>query len=159
MTTLFIFVLAYFGFLGLLSLAAKPYRLRLHAAATRLCDNASLSPSEDKMLKSILSSAYSIRAAPMLLLVFMTGILRRSEQIDTDADSFAQENPSIREHYALWHTLLETHMISAFAVNPIFGSLAYVAKWILRTKARAYFARTKRASRNLDLYEIRALAV
>ncbi len=147
MTTLLIFVTAYFALLAVLSLVAQSYRLRLKAACEHLLDKASLCQDDVKMVEATLSSAYSIRTAPMLLLVFMTGILRSGQQIDSDADRFDKEHPTFNEHLLVWHEMLETHMVSAFAVNPIFGSLAYIAKWIFRAKARAYICAHKAGSK------------
>ena len=158
MTTLFIFIIGYFAFLAALSLIARPYRLRLKFAGERLLADSLLTDSDAKMVRGMLSTAYSIRTAPVLVLVFLTGMLRHSEQIDFEADSFAREHPSFLQHYETWHEMLEMHMVSVFAVNPIFGVFAYVGKWMFRAKARAYFTKTEQGVKTLDFYEIKVVA-
>jgi hypothetical protein len=158
MITLIIFIVAYFALLAVLSLAVRPYRLRLKVACEHLFDEAPLAQGDIKMLQSMLSSAYSIRAAPLLILVFMMGILRSGQQLDSDVEKFDKENPMFVANRRVWHEVLEMHMVSAFAANPFFGIAAYIARWIFRAKARAYFARTHQPTKSVDFYELKAVS-
>jgi hypothetical protein len=158
MTTLFILIIGYFAFLAMLSLIARPYRLRLKSAGERLLADSLLTDDDAKMVRGMLSTAYSIRTTPVLVLVFLTGVLRHSEQLDFEADSFEREYPSFVKHHKTWHEMLEMHMVSAFAVNPIFGVFAYLSKWMFRAKVRAHFTKTDQGVKTLDFYEIKVVA-
>lgn len=156
MTTVFLFVAAYFALLALLGLLARPYRLRMRAIADELLQ---LQPTEAerKFIFRLVDTAYSVRTAPVIFLVFVVGILQRSEVLDRDSDKWAIENPRLSSDRRS-HELLEMHMVSAAVVNPIFGALAYVTKWVFRAKARAYIARTQGDSKSIDLCEMKVVS-
>ena len=155
MSTLIAFVAAYFVLLALLSLLARPLRARLKTVASGFLDQ-DLTDTERKMILRLADTAYSVRTAPVIFLVFVIGLLQQNEKIDKESNSWAIENPTMASDRRS-HQLLELHMASAAAVNPIFGALAYAAKWLFRAKAKAYFRRES-SSAKLDVYEMRVIA-
>jgi hypothetical protein len=157
MSTLIAFIAAYFLLLAVLSVVARPSRVRLKNLSCELL-TANLTQSERKMVLRLADSAYSVRTAPLLLLVFITGVLRHSEKLDAESDGWVVDNPTLATDRRS-HELLELHMASAAAANPIFGALAYVAKWVFRAKSKAHFERVESGAKALDLYEMKAFSV
>lgn len=156
MSNIVLFIAAYFVVLAVLSVAVRPNRLRLKQIANELL-NEKTTDSEREMITRLAGSAYSIRTAPMLLLVFTMGVLRRSQELDGESDKWAVDHPILASDRRSFE-LLDLHMASAAAVNPIFGSLAYLAKWIFRAKAKAHFRRANNGERRVDIYEMRVVS-
>jgi hypothetical protein len=157
MSTLIAFIAAYFLLLAVLSVVAKPSRVRLKNLTCELLA-ADLTKSERKMVLRLTASAYSVRTAPLLLLMFITGVLRHSEKLDAASDTWVIDNPTLSTDRRS-HELLELHMASAAATNPVFGTLAYAAKWAFRVKSKAHFERVESGAKALDLYEMKAFSV
>ncbi len=155
MTNLLIFIALYFAALALLSVIARPYRVRLIAVSESLLSD-HVNESERQFVSHVTRTAYSVRTSPMLFLIFLQGLLRTSESLDANPDDFEKSHPALTADNRA-HELLEMHMASAAAVNPIFGILAYAAKWAFRAKAAAYLRKSKNSAINLDIYEMRSV--
>jgi hypothetical protein len=155
MINLFIFVVGYLLFLATLSLIARPYRMRLISVSESLLSD-NVTESEKQFIGHVTKTAYSVRTAPMLFLVFAMGLLKTSQSIDANQGDFEKNHPVLTDGNRS-HELLEMHMASAAAVNPIFGALAYAAKWAFKIKTRAYFEKNNGQPINIDIFEMRAV--
>lgn len=153
MTSIVIIVGGYFAALVVLALVARPYRIRMKALALELIESG-IPEREERLIKRLMETAYSIRTSPQIFFVFMIGLARRSDQIDREVQEFVKNNALARDPRV--SKLLDLHMASAAAVNPIFGALGYGAKWAFGLKAIAHH-RGKRSVRSFpDMFEMKA---
>jgi hypothetical protein len=162
MMTIFAFVAGYFALLVLLSLIARPSRVRIAELAGELsCEQ--LSEKQKRMLRSVVESAYSMRSAPAHFLFTVAHLLTPSEKFDQRAREWAAlaENRAIIEDHR-WAELFDRYTVSIIAVNPIFGALLSLARLLFRLKARLYAKRVKQPAidpATLEIYgELKAAA-
>lgn len=139
MITVLIFLGAYFALTWALSLAVRPYRVRLMSLASDLC--ATGQPEDVRDLASrIAFYAYSMRVAPILSLWYTTMLLKPSAEVFREAQEYAHEHPAIMRE-ARFDELFDLYMASTAAINPAFGALAVGLQQLFRLKARAYARR------------------
>lgn len=131
MTEILIFVGAYFALIAALSLVVRPYRARINEAAARL-RNLPLNANERRLVEGIVDSAYSVRAAPLVALAYLEGLVLTRHGLIRERDQFEEAMPTLCSDKAQQdlHLLSECQFVSAAAVNPIFGLLAYFVRWI-----------------------------
>ena len=143
MTTILAFAAGYFALLMVLSIIARPSRLRIAELARELAQD-DLKPRQRQHLKVLLDSSYSMRSAPVHLAAIVIALLTPSEKFDAGAREWAKDNQELIED-PRWNELFERHIVSIVAVNPIFGALLSVARLLFRLKAYLFAKRLRGA--------------
>lgn len=125
MNTLLIFFAGYLAVSVAINVLAIGYRKDLAAAVQKAKRIDGLSKQEIATLDSYVLSMRSLRTSIILLLVFWQLALMPKEQLAA--------GPTRVMNDALWESglmseILEKHMASAAAANPLFGALAYAMR-------------------------------
>jgi hypothetical protein len=145
MSVIIAFVASYFVLLVLLSEMVRPARRRLTVLADELlCMD--LSPEAEGVIRSMLHTAYSIRAAPLTLLALTIAVFTPSAKINRQVGAWVKENPEVAGDRR-WNELYSLYYASISAVNPIFGLMLFVARWIFRLKAYLFVIQHYRPTR------------
>lgn len=139
MTTIFALIAGYFALLVVLSLIARPSRVRMAALAHELMAS-DPKPEHRQVLKLLLDSAYSMRSAPVALAGTIISLLTPSEKFDAMAREWVKENREYVED-SRWIEFLERHTLSVVAANPIFGAPLLFARLLFRIKAHLFARR------------------
>lgn len=147
MTTIFILLVAYFGLLAALSIAATPYRRELARLGAEVCA-LDLTPGERAWIEGMMRDAYSWRSAVMLFLVFLIGLFQSRETLDRICDEVERDSRFTSDPRL--HEMSQAFFASTFAVNPVFGILAFVARGAFGVKAGMHH-NAKVAQRMVDL--------
>lgn len=124
----------YFGLLGVLSIVARPYRHKLAALASELSRAYPGDEMVEDACRYYLGNAYSIRAAPVRFLIFVTALLIPGDVLDEQCREADRDHPGIFDDPRL-HEMNEAFHASVAAVNPIFGLLAHFARAAFGLKA------------------------
>lgn len=155
MTQILTLVGGYIALLALLSLVARPARRGLASISNRLA-TAGLSEHERHMVNVLLATSYSWRAAPIIAMSFLTGLLQSVPSLDDEAGKIASAFPNLFQTTDM-HRLFEYHLASVAAVNPLFGVLAYAARWAFRVKLYSHH-RSRKAIEQIELIGMKAIA-
>jgi len=151
MSAVLIFLGAYTALTVVLTVAVRPYRVRLMTLAHELCDQRL--PLEVRDLAYRISIyAYSMRVAPMHVLFLATMLIKPSWQVRREALQYAEAHPALVAE-TRFDELYDLYMISTAAVNPAFGSLAYLLRVVFRMKARAYARKLHAKAEPVYAYE------
>jgi hypothetical protein len=136
MSTVLIFLGAYLALSVALTVAVRPYRVRLMKLACELCEPGHHEEVRD-LAHRISIYAYSLRVAPLNVLVLSAMLLKPSWQLHKEAIEYCHDHPALMAEPRL-DELYELYLVSTSAVNPAFGALALVLRQLFRLKARSY---------------------
>src|SRR5438045_1298392 len=125
MMTIVLFVGGYFVLLGGLSVAVRPYRVRLADLADEIiCDTRS--DAVRKHVQDVLRTTYSVRGAPIEFFgLCMLLVLPAHRVIALAHDAYEEHREMMSEERLA--EFYELYRVSVAAVNPIFGALAYAS--------------------------------
>lgn len=132
-----ILIAAYFVVMLALMLAAQPYRRELRELVRTLEGECTCAEADKEFLEGVRTTLFSIRVAPVLVLVFLVGLLASLDGLMRQCDDFEHDNPNLT-HDARLDRLLDLHMAVAAANNPLFGAVAYVLRILFRLKILAW---------------------
>jgi hypothetical protein len=139
MITVLALVAGYFLLLMALSLMVRRQRERMAVLANSLL-KMELLPHQERVVQRVINTSYSMRSAPAHLLSFTIALLTPAERLDHDARQWAKENPEMVTDRR-WGELFDCHMASVAAINPVFGVLMYLARFLFKMKAYVFVRR------------------
>jgi hypothetical protein len=148
MNTILALIAGYFGLLAVLSLIAGPYRIRMRALAHDLVRDHPDDMLAHDFCSSLLATAFSVRAAPIRLFIFMAALLVPGDVLTRDCEEIEHEHEAFFTDVRV-HELVDAFHVSIAASNPIFGLLMYAAKGAFRLKAVIYFKGKRSKQRQL----------
>jgi hypothetical protein len=114
-----------------------------------------LSKLESRSLDTLAKTAYSIRGAPALMLMFIGGLLQSEERIREALEEDEGEDCKELWESGIIHKILDYHMASVAAANPIFGALAYLFRFAFSLRTRIHFDKKQKA-KAVDLLGLKA---
>ncbi len=134
MTPILTFLAVYAAIYVTLNLVAIPYRKRLVDSVTEAKAKVR-SPHLRSVLDTFTLSMTSMRTSVILLLIFTQMLIEPKGKLLRSSELSEEENALYED--GLMREILETHMASAAAANPLFGALAYVARTASHIRARS----------------------
>tara|TARA_R110001606_G_scaffold10272_9_gene44136 strand:- start:1276 stop:1755 length:480 start_codon:yes stop_codon:yes gene_type:complete len=157
MNTILIFFAGYIALHFGLNIVVHSYRVRLMSLISE-AKKLNLSKVESRSLETLAKTAYSIRSAPALMLMFIGGLLQSEERIREELEEL--EDDADEDCAELWesgiiHKILDYHMASVAAANPIFGALAYLFRIAFSLRIRFHFDKKQKA-KVVDLLGLKA---
>lgn len=147
MTYALILLIGYFVALAALVVIAKPYRARLAELLHDLSHDYPNDSLVQGMVRSYASSAYSMRTSIIQFFTFLIGLTQSPKSLDEGCEEMEVQHSEPLNDKRLYE-MMECHMASAAAINPIFGGLAYAAKALFRLKAWLHFRNLVRGNGN-----------
>lgn len=137
MTTMFALIAGYFGLLAVLSIIARPYRARMRALAHDLLADHPNDMLAREFCSSLLTTAYSVRAAPIRFFIFMAALFVPGDALTRECEEIESEHEAFFTDSRV-HRFVDAFHVSIATANPIFGLLMYAAKGAFRVKAVFY---------------------
>lgn len=136
MSAVIIFLGAYAALTVVLTVAVRPYRVRLMTLARELCGPGSPEEVRD-LARRISLYAYSMRVAPVHVFWYATVLVKPSWQVRKEAQEYAREHPAIVAEDR-FDELYDLYILSTAAINPVFGAIALVLRAIFKLKVLTY---------------------
>lgn len=138
MLYVFALIAAYFALLIVLSVIARPYRVRLAELANELLADYPDEPIIVELCRVYTLSAYSIRAAPIRLLTYLIILIKPARDIDRECEEMKRDNKAFFEDARITE-MMDCYNASISAVSPVFGALAFLASLAFKLKAYIHF--------------------
>lgn len=145
----------YFVALVVLSVMARPHRVRMATLANELLADYPSSSAIRQLCSHCLATAYSMRIAPIRLCAYVAFLFKPGREIDEVCDRANQENPELFRDPRVGR-MLEAYNASTTAASPVFGLLASVARYAFILKAIIHHREVQSRDKYAELVDLRA---
>lgn len=124
---------AWFGGQFLLSLAVRPYRLKLRDGLRYVRSHSKLTKHEAEYLDYLWHTSISVKSTFVLTLVYAQGLIQARNVIEREEAEFARDFANFRKDHRI-RDLMDWYFASIFVANPIFGVTALVLRCLWHLK-------------------------
>lgn len=148
-------IAGYFAVLVVLSVLARPHRVRLVMLANQLLADYPGNEFVEDLCRHFVESAYSLRVAPMRALQYAVFMFKPGHEIDRTCDRMHREQPEFFRDARIG-AMIEAYNASTTAVSPLFGLLATVMRYAFLMKAYLHHHNKRTSDQFAEVVELKA---